>query len=125
MTKTFAVRTELGANGQPTTQNDLYLDNTGDLTVASDLQAVLQACRCAAQALRGEMIFDQNRGIPNFQLIWNGVPNLIQYENELRNAFLNIDGVKEVVSLRVTLSQQVLKYTAIIKTIYGGGSING
>jgi hypothetical protein len=75
--------------------------------------------------VQGEIIFDINQGIPFFQTVWNGVPNYQQYTAALRLAFLNVPGVVEVVSLMTEQVNNELRYTAVIRTIYGSGGING
>ena len=108
--------------------NDLYIDPiTGNLAVFRDLQAVLQACEHAAKTRLGEMILNIDQGIPYFETIWNGHPNLAQFEAALRSAFLAVTNVVEVVSLITSIisSTNVLSYTAVIRTTFGGGVISG
>lgn len=127
----------LSANVQSTQVNsatlgvafmDLYLTPDGNIAMAYDLQAVLQACAEAAQTILGEMVFNVNAGIPYFQTVWVGVPNVAQFTAALRTAFLAVGGgglVVEVVSLITSQVGSVLTYNAIIRTIYGTGPIVG
>jgi hypothetical protein len=115
MTKTFAVNSN----------NDLFVGFDGNISIASDLEAVKFACESATKAQLGEMIFDVDSGMPNFQLIWNGKPNVLQYEAALRNTILNVDGVKDVISIEITINNNQLNYTATILTIYGSTVLNG
>lgn len=105
--------------------NDLYIGRDGNLVIFFGLDAVLQACEHAVKAQLGEMVLATDQGIPNFQLIWNGTPNLIQWEAALRRAISQVSDVIEVVSLVATQDGNVLNYTATIRTIYGEGSISG
>jgi len=105
--------------------DDIYLDSKGNISISYDMQAVLEACAQAAQTVLGEIIFDVNQGIPFFQTVWNGVPNLQQYTAALRLAFLNVPNVVEVVSLMTNQINNELQYTAVIRTIYGTGGISG
>jgi len=106
-------------------QNDIYLGADGNLVIVFNLQGTLQACEHAVTTLLGEMIYQADQGIPNFELIWVGVPNVQQYQAAVRAALLRVDGVVEIVSFIVGISDNKLNYTAIIRTIYGTGSING
>lgn len=115
MTKTFAVN----AN------NDIYIGDDGNLAIAIDLQAVLQACAQAAKTLLGEMVLNTDQGIPYFETVWNGVPQIQQFQAALRRAFLNVTGVVEVVSLITSQVDNTLQYTAVIRTVFGGGAISG
>jgi hypothetical protein len=105
--------------------NDIYLGKDGNLAIVFDLQGTLQACAHASKTLLGEMIFATNQGLPNFQLIWVGVPNIQQYEAALRATLAEVDGVLEIVSFLADLSDNTLTYTVTIRTIYGVGVVNG
>jgi hypothetical protein len=101
--------------------NDLYLDEFGNIAFAFDLTAITQQCQQAAKTLLGEMVYDINNGIPYFQTLWVGTPNIVQYTSALRRAFLAVGGVVEVVSLLTSQSDNTLSYSAAIRTIYDNG----
>jgi hypothetical protein len=105
--------------------NDLILAGDGDLAISTDLEAVLQACEHAAKAQLAEMVLAVDQGVPNFQTIWQGSPNVFQFEAYLRRQLQNVTGVVEVSELTSTVSDNVLSYTATIQTIYGQGVVNG
>jgi len=119
MTKTF----DTNAN------NDLYIGANGNLVIVEGILAVKDACANAAKTQIGEMVLDINQGIPNFQSIWVGKPNVSQFEAALRSTLLAVDGVLEVQSLIVLIVGDVLNYTANILTEFGktelSGSLNG
>lgn len=106
--------------------NDMYIDNNGNIAVLSGIDAVMQACEHAAKAQLNEMIFSTESGVPNFQTIWrNGNANISQYESYLRSAILAVDGVTNIKSLDIRIDKNSLLYTAVINTIYGEGIANG
>lgn len=105
--------------------NDLYLGPDGNLVVVLDQEAVMQACENAAKSQLGEMMFQTEDGVPNFQTIWVGSPNIAQFEAALRRTLEQVDGVKEVAELSASVANNVLTYTASIITDYGAGVING
>jgi hypothetical protein len=105
--------------------NDMYIGKDGNLVIFRDLPAILQACEHVAKTILGEMILAIDQGIPYFQTVWNGSPNYQQFAAALRNAFLGVDGVVEVVSLIVSQTTEVVSYNAVIRTIFGGGAISG
>jgi len=104
--------------------NDIYLGTRGNLVLAVDLQAVLQSAQQAVQTLLGELLYNTNRGMPNFQLIWNGTPNLPQYRVALQSLILTVPGVTEVISIDLSFSNNILSYSAIIATTFGTGTIS-
>ena len=105
--------------------NDLVIAGNGNLSISTELDAVLQACEHAAKAQLAEMVLAVDEGVPNFQTIWNGSPNVPQFEAYLRRQLQNVTGVIEVTEINTTVSNNVLSYTATIRTIYGQGAING
>lgn len=115
MTQTFATNA----------LNDIYIGADGNLAIAMGEQAVLQACATAAKAQLGEMVLAINNGIPNFQTVWVGAPNLAIFQSYLRRTLQNVEGVIEVTELTTSVDGGVLSYTATIRTIYGLAAING
>lgn len=105
--------------------NDIYVGADGNLALASGLQAALQDAEHAAKTLRGEMVLAVDQGIPYFQVVWSGVPNVSAFEAAMRQALLAVPDVLEVVSLSTVRLGATLAYEAVIRTIYGIGSING
>lgn len=105
--------------------NDIYLDADGNISLSFDIQAVLQACAQAAKTILGEMVFNVNQGIPYFQTVWIGVPNIQQFTAALRAAFLTVPNVVEVISLITSQENDILTYSAIIRTSYGSGGVTG
>lgn len=107
------------------TNNDIYIGTNGSLSTSSGIDAVLLACEHAAKTQLGEMIFAVDQGIPNFTEIWNGTPNILQFDAYLRRAIVAVDGVESVTDLQIYTSDNKLTYQATIQTIYGTGAING
>jgi hypothetical protein len=108
-------------------QNDIYLNSDGNISTSVDLQAVLENCSQAAKTLLGELIFSTDQGIPYFETVWSGIVNIEQFTSSLRQAFLQVTGVIEIVSLITSRGDNVntLQYSAVIRTIYGSGALSG
>lgn len=106
-------------------RNDLFRAADGNIATTADLYAVTQACAHAAKTLLGEMMYATDNGVPYFDVVWTGTPNLAQFEAYLRRAFLAVDGVVRVQSLSVTIGANVAAYKAVIQTTYGTGVVNG
>lgn len=105
--------------------NDLFLNVQNNISVLSDLAAIIAACETATKAQLGEMILTTTQGIPNFETVWVGAPNYSLYTNYLRETLIAVDGVQEVVSLQLMTLNNNLSYTATIRTAFGTGTING
>lgn len=115
MTQTFATNEN----------NDLFLDQNGNLAIYTGLQAVMQACENAVKAQLGEMIYAVSSGIPNFQNVWTGVVNEQQWEVAIVAALENVPDVTNVASIDVNIQNNVISYSATILTTFGQGNING
>ena len=105
--------------------NDIYLDPQGNLAIAVGLTAILQNCEHAARAVLGEMVLEVDRGIPYFETVWAGNPQISQFDAALRRALLAVEGVIEVVNLSTTPEDNQLNYTALIRTTFGEGTASG
>lgn len=105
--------------------NDIFIANDGNLSVVVDLESIMQACAHAVKAQLGEMILAVDQGVPNFQTIWNGAPNVLQFDAYIRRAILSVDGVLEITELLTDATTSVLRYTASIRTTFGEDTING
>lgn len=106
-------------------RNDIFLGSDGNLSTTTELAATLQACEHAARTLLAEKIYAVDEGIPNFDVVWSGTPNLVQFEAYLRRALLSVEGVTQLVDVSVTRAGNSLPYSATIQTVYGTGVISG
>lgn len=106
-------------------KNDLYQGADGNLALAQDRDAVMQALQQAAQTVLGEMIYAADQGVPYFDTVWGGSPNLAQFNAYLRRAFLAVDGATDVQALTVSVANKTLTYNAVITTVYGTVAVNG
>ncbi len=105
--------------------NDLYVGSNGNLVFLSGLEAVITACETVSKAQLGEMIFATTQGIPNFQTVWVGVPNLGLWQSYLRIALQNVEGVVSVKDLSLRAAGGKLSYVATIETQFGLTEISG
>jgi hypothetical protein len=105
--------------------NDLYLNVEDNVTVLAGLAAVMAACETASKAQLGEMVLMTGLGIPNFQTVWVGSPNYSLFSSYLRRTLLSVPGVIDVTNLELRALNNVLSYTATIKTEFGTAGING
>jgi hypothetical protein len=99
--------------------NDIYVDANGNLAWATQQAAVKQACENVSRASLGEEVFSINNGIPFFQAVFVGVPNIPVFEAYLRAAILSVPGVIQIESLTTTLNGGTLSYSAVIQNQFG------
>jgi len=103
--------------------NDLYLDRFGNVALVRDLQATLEACEHAIKTVSAECIFDQPRGLPYFEAVWSGSPNIQQYNFSATNALLAVDNVVSVPDFQSDIAGNTFGYVAVIETTFGIGTI--
>lgn len=112
---TFAVNSE----------NDLYLGTDGNIALATDATALAQLSAQVVKALRGEMVFDVTRGMPNMTTAWAGSANVPQYEAAARQRLLALPDVRSIVSLVSARNGETLSYVAELRTTFGALTVNG
>ncbi len=105
--------------------NDMYIDSTNNIALASGVEAIAQAAKTATLAQLGEMIFFQTQGMPARQAVFVGSPNYALYQAALVAAITAINGVVAVSSLVLSVNGGTLNYTAEIETIFGSTVLNG
>lgn len=97
---------------------DIYINSSGLLQVDTGVQAIEDACATATRSQLGEMVFATESGIPNFQTLWVGIPNLALWKSAILNTLQGVEGVTGVNSLNLTVSGNTVSYVAQITTIY-------
>lgn len=105
--------------------NDIFIGDDGNLSISRGIDGVAKACETAVKAQLGEMMFAVDQGMPNFQVVWNGRPNVIQFEAYLRQTIMGVDGVTGINNIDTSIVGDILVYSAVITTIYGQVNING
>ncbi len=103
---------------------DRVTDN-GLFVYLFNLDAVIQTCEQVMKQQLGELQYDLTKGVEYFNNVFNGEPNFQLFEFQARQQILNVGGVTSIDSFSYTHIDEVLSYTATIKTIYGNGEING
>lgn len=105
--------------------NDIYMDSTNNLALATGVTAVAQAAQTASLAQLGEMVLFTTQGMPSFQSIFVGEPNYGLYQAALVSAIQAINGVVTVNSIDISVQSGVMSYVAEIETIYGTMVVTG
>lgn len=104
--------------------NDIYLGANGNVVVLQGQSAVEAACRSVSLASLGEEVLALDSGMPFFQAVFVGVPNLAIFENFLRDGLEGVDGVIAVTNLSTKINKNnggktSLSYVAMIQNQYG------
>lgn len=105
--------------------NDIYIDSSGNLAMVEGIDAILQQCEQAASIRLGELPYNQSKGIPFFDNVFTDSPDLALYDMYLRKQFNSVTGVVRVINIGFKQEGDVLSYEAVIETIYGSGETRG
>jgi hypothetical protein len=108
---------QIDENGDPVFRN-------GNIQFLTGADAVGQDSLTAMRALKGEMQYAMQDGMPYFDVAFNNF-NPLAFEASARKVIGNVTGVVSVTQFAVSLEQNILRYVAIIETIYGTTYING
>lgn len=97
---------------------DIYRTDDGNLAIASDLDAVRMSCEEAIRAVRGEMLYAADQGMPLFETAFLR-PRLAQFEAAARVALRAVPNVTNIDQFEATASDDTLRYTARIRSLFG------
>lgn len=106
-------------------KNDFQRAPGGNLQLFSTIDAIAQTARQYMQARRGEMFLAVQNGIPFDPVVWSGSPNIAQFEAASRARLLQVPNAVEVTAFSAELVDNILQYTATIRTTLGDATING
>lgn len=103
---------------------DLYIAPNGNLAILAGQGAVEAACASISKVSLGEECLSTVSGLPFFQSVFVGVPNLSVFNSSLRQALLSVSRVIQVKSLTSKIGknstrQTVLSYIAVIENSFG------
>lgn len=103
--------------------NDLSVVD-GNLAILVDAEACAQSCTQAASSIRGEFIFDIEKGIPYMETAFlTSRPN--QLEAALRSTLQSVPNVIGVEEFALIQNGEIIQYEAVLNTVYGEVVVNG
>ena len=73
--------------------NDIYLDEFGNLATVTGIEAVAQVCRNTVLTTYGELTYDVDGGIPYFETVFTDPPNLELFQNAVVSALQNVEEI--------------------------------
>jgi hypothetical protein len=103
---------------------DLFLDGNSNLAMVSGVDAIAQNTATAMRALKNEMQYAMQDGMPMFATAFNTY-NPIAFEAAARKVIGKVDGVTGITSFAVTRVKNQLVYAANVTTIFGTTTVQG
>jgi len=104
---------------------DIFATEGGRLALVTGLDAIVQYAGHVVRAQLGEMIYAQNRGVNTLQSLFSGSPNVLSFENSVRNQIRRIPEVIAIESFDITIANNEANYNIVIRTTFGNGVVNG
>jgi hypothetical protein len=105
--------------------NDIFVDGSNSIVLKSDENAVAQSSVQAVRAKRNEMPFASEDGIPYFETIFIGNPDIAQIDFYYIQEIQKVPNVVRVLSLTSEIKDNVYEYRAEIETVFGNTFIEG
>lgn len=109
--------TQTNLSIQTNANNDIFLDGSGNLAMATGVLAVQQDCEHALKAQLGEMFLQPLDGMPTLADVWQS-RNFIKWEAAARSTLAAINGVVSISSFAITTTGDTFNYTTNILTAY-------
>lgn len=98
--------------------NDFTLNDRGELSLVTGVEAIGSDARSAIQAQRGEMVLALTEGMPTMETAWIGWRPMM-FEAAARDVLTSVPGVLSVPELTVQRVGGALVYHATIRTDLG------
>ena len=105
----------MAASFSITDDNDIGLDDYGNIKIVTGDDAILCCCNAAIRAVKGEMVFEVDRGVAYEETLFDR-RDLVLFESSCRENLRRVDGVKAVKSFTASITGNTVYYTATIVT---------
>lgn len=102
--------------------NDMYRGADGNIAMLSGVDAFRQCCITAMQAVKGEMIYATDKGMPYFETVWNNY-NPKAFEAAARVTLLAVPEAVQVASFQQWVTDDQLYYIAEIQSTFSPNPI--
>ncbi len=105
--------------------NDLYLTPQGDLGIKQDLEAMGDIYINKAQTRKGELIYDEEKGIDFFNTIFGEPCYSDLFQNQLISELEDTAETQNVSGYTQKTNNGIYSYTVNCQTSYGEITVNG
>lgn len=105
--------------------NDIYLTPSGNISIKTDIEALGDILVNKTQTNKGELQFDEEKGIDFLNTIFNSPAEIEFFESELINQIEDTDSVQNVYNFESETKNGIYSYKADIITDFGNITLNG
>jgi hypothetical protein len=99
--------------------NDLFVDDSHDLVVLTDLEAVTQDVRAATLMRAGEDIYNVNAGVKYLEYVFTPQQNYDEARRSLAQNILASPDVINIEQLTVDIEGETFDFEARVLTLHG------
>lgn len=96
----------------------------GKVQFVYGIDVIKQNCVHVIKQIKGELNYSSDTGIDYFDNVFSGSINIQRFEAQARKNINNVDGVISITSFKAYQASNALCYKAVIKTIYGGLTVD-
>ena len=107
------------------TNNDIYIDNSGNLALKTNLSAMGDIFINKSQTNLGELSYDTEKGIDFFNTVFSSPTYLDLFQNEVITQLEDTEETQKVSNFNSTLEDDLYSYSVEIQTSYGKVTLNG
>lgn len=105
--------------------NDIFLTPSGNISIKTDIEALGDILVNKTQTNRGELQFNEEKGIDFLNTIFNSPAEIEFFESELINQIEDTDNVQNVYNFESETKNGIYSYKADIITDFGNITLNG
>lgn len=105
--------------------NDIYIDNSNNLAIKTDLNAMGDIFTNKSQTNLGELLYNTGKGIDFFNTVFSSPTYLDLFQNELITQLEDTEETQKVSSYNAQVENEIYSYSTEIQTSYGKVTLNG
>lgn len=105
--------------------NDIYLDAQGNLAVKKDIEAMGDIYINKVQTLKGELVYNTDKGVDYFNTIFGEPVYLDVFQNQVINELTDTAGTLNITNYQAETANGVYSYIIDCQTDYGNIALHG
>lgn len=106
-------------------KNDLFIDNSGNIAVKSDIESMKDIYVNKVQTNRGEIVYNTLKGIDYFNTVFCSPAYPDVFQNQVINELTNTEETQSITGFKQTIKNGILSYSVNCYTSYGNFKLNG
>lgn len=105
--------------------NDIYIDSNNNLALKSDLDAMGDIFVNKVQTVKGELLYNNDKGIDYFNTIFGEPPYPDVFQSQVIAELSDTEDTQKVSAYDYTINNNIYSYTVDCETTYGNLKFRG